>query len=128
MAIEIVITDFVDDPVDDSAFGINFQINGPETRVDYLRVSFTDAFIEEYFDITWPQDLAKKEEQLIHKKRALFILWAVFRVEMWIEEGRPDGNLMIDAGDAVKWARKVEAGQFGPASARQDTHTFLYEN
>jgi hypothetical protein len=125
--IEIGITDFVEDPPDDTAFGINFQINGPGTKVEYPRVSFTDQFIEDYFKVRWPKDLAQETRKLHHMRRSLFIKWAVFRIELWLQGGRPEQNIVIDTGDAIKWAKRIGAGTLAPASEMKEKRLYHYK-
>ncbi len=124
--IELVITDFVEDAVDDSAFAINFQINGPGTQVQYLRVSFTDAFIEDYFKISRRKDLAREEKKLETTQRDLFIRWAIYRLERWLDGGRQEQNLMIDNTADMIWTQKLQKGILQLASKPAGEHTFLY--
>ncbi len=123
--IEIVITDFLEDSVDGGGFAINFQINGPGEAVDYLRVSFTDGFMEDYFKIVWTRDLAKVERKLTHEKRELFIKWALTKIEKWLNGGRKEENLQVD-DDEIIWASKVESGQIGPSSEQKQEKTYLF--
>jgi len=125
--IEIVIADFVEDPVDDSAFGVNFQINGPGTKVEYLRVSFSDQFMEEYFQITWRQDLAKEEKKIQNKKRDLLIKWAVYRIEKWLEDGRKEQNIIIENDMDLIWTKKIDKGILVLKSKQKGERMFFYE-
>lgn len=125
--IEICITDFVEDPVDDSAFGINFQINGPGTGVDYLRVAFSEAFVQEFFHLSFTRDIGRQEHRLEQKKRELFILWGVCRIEKWLKGGRQEKNILIDDGhEDMIWAQKIQKGLIKRISTAQDDRTFLY--
>lgn len=124
--IELVITDFVEDAVDDSAFAISFQINGPGTQVQYLRVAFTDAFIEDYFKVSHRKDLAREEKRLETTKRELFIRWAIYRLERWLESGRQEQNLMIDNAADMIWTQKLQKGILQLASQPAGERTFLY--
>jgi len=125
-SVEIKITDFIEDPVDGSAFGVNFQVSGPGTKVDYLRLSFSDFFIEEYFQIMYPKDLAKEEKRLLTKKRDLFVKWAVYRIEMWLEAGRPEQNIIVDGSKDIEWAKKIEKDSISPTSLSKSKRTYAY--
>lgn len=124
--IEICITDFVKDAVDDSAFAINFQVNGPGSKTDYLRVSFSELFLEEYFQIKFPQDLAEEENKIIETKRNLFVKWGICKIEQWINRGRKEDNLLLSGTEDQIWAKKVESGAIQPKSEARNERTYLY--
>ena len=124
--IEIEITDFVEDPADDAAFGINFQINGPDSKVDYLRVSFTEEFVEDYFDMKWRDDLSKKGHEVFTRQRDFFIRLAVWRIEQWLRKGRREPNLQFHHGIDLEWARKIESGAIKPVSEEKSPRFYLY--
>ncbi|MFZ5802419.1 MAG: hypothetical protein ACOY3K_04830 [Candidatus Omnitrophota bacterium] len=124
--IEIEITDFVEDSVDDAAFAINFQINGPGDLVEYLRVSFADEFVEEYFHVRWSQDLAAAEKKILREHHPLFIRWGVFIVEKWLDGGRVEKNIRIEGGPASIWTHKVAQGLLKPKSEAKGDRLFVY--
>lgn len=124
--IEIVISDFIEDPVDDAAFAVAFQINGPGDRAEFLRVSFRDEFVERFFKVSWRQDLAKEEKRLFHEKRDLFILWALLKAESWLKTGRSQQNILIDADKDFRWAKQVQDGMIQPQSKRLSDHAFRF--
>jgi len=124
--IEIIITDFVDDPIDEGAFAVNFQINGPGDNVEYLRVSFSDDFFERYFHVAWQQDLAKEERKVIREQRSLLVKWAVCRIEKWLLEKRPPGNIMIQPGKDIEWAKGVAFGKIPQISQPQEPNKYIF--
>ena len=115
---DLIITDFREDPGDDTAFGVIFDVHGPGNFVETVRVSFSEEFVRKYFKIHWHEDFAKIEHDLVKKHRGLFIQWALIKVEWWIDHGtREEEKKMVLEPDAdMHWAKKIGSGEYGYAS------------
>jgi hypothetical protein len=124
--VEIIITDVLEDPADGSAFGVNFEVQGPGNRVAYVRVSFTDRFIQEYFRVPWMKDLAREEARIERDKRDLFIRWALAKVEEWLEAGAEGSKIVVDFERDEAWAKAFEEGKKGPSSVAKNEQRFIY--
>lgn len=124
--VEIILTDVLEDPADGSAFGVNFEVQGPGNRVAYVRVSFTDRFIQEYFRVPWMKDLACEETRIEREKRDLFIRWALAKVEGWVEAGAEGTKIVVDFERDGAWAKAFEEGKKGPSSVQKNDQRFIY--
>jgi hypothetical protein len=125
----IRVVDFREDPVDDSAFGITFEILGPGNFVETVRVSFEDDFLKRYFKIPWYSDFACAEHGIIKKHKNLFIRWALVRIEMWLTRGaKEEERKMVLAGDRdLEWAKRVGEGTYKPASQPRGENEFVFQ-
>lgn len=124
----IRVLDFVEDPRDDAAFAITFEVVGPGKLQETLRVSFTDEFIKTYFNIPWFKDLPQEEKKLIHERQSLFVQWALVRIEAWLDSGAKEENkLMVLTPDKdITWTKKIGAGTHRPASEPRGEREFVY--
>ncbi len=121
--VEIFIRDYTEDPVDEGAFAINFEIQWPSPEVSYVRVSFEERFIEKIFKVGWQKDLGAEDRRLAKSRRETFIQWALVRLERWIEKHEDTSKLMLTYHEDNAWAQDVLAGKRAPASqANGDRH------
>ncbi len=118
----IRIADYARDPVDDAAYGIIFDVTGPNNFVEMIRVSFSENFIKIYFKVPWFKDLAEEDERILKKCRDLFVRWALVKLETWLLAGANDAErhlLVTDEPKVLEWAAAIEEGKIKPKSVRQ---------
>ncbi|OGW79904.1 MAG: hypothetical protein A2Z83_09725 [Omnitrophica bacterium GWA2_52_8] len=127
--VEIEIQDVREDPNDDSAYGITCEVMSSDGLVETVRVSFGEDFIKAYFRIAWHKDIAAEEHQLIGKNRDLFILWALVKLESWIDRGakEEDKRMILTADRDLQWAQKIGSGKFRPASEPAGPNRYVYK-
>ncbi|MDP3920651.1 MAG: hypothetical protein Q8R76_07590 [Candidatus Omnitrophota bacterium] len=123
---EITITDFRDSIRDDVAYTICFDVRGPGRRLEALRVSFSEEFMEQYFRVPWNKDLAAEEMRLEKERRNLFVAWGLLKVEEMIKNGFELKEVVLSGESDLKWARKVEAAKLRYASEPQGNDVFIY--
>jgi hypothetical protein len=115
----IRIADYTRDPVDDSAYGVVFDIIGPGNFSEMVRASFAENFIKSYFRVPWFKDLAEEEPRIFKKYHDFFVRLALVRVEEWLLRGaaQEDRRMMVDDdGKSLDWARAIEEGRIKPKS------------
>jgi hypothetical protein len=124
----IRIIDFMEDPCDDSAFAISFEVLGPGNLSENIRVSFEDNFLKEYFKIPWFKDFVAEEKAILKKNRPLFIQWALVRIETWIMRGaKEEERKMILTGEKdLDWARRVGEGVYKPQSELRGEQEYIF--
>lgn len=122
---EIEITDFKNDPVNDAAYEIFFDIRGPIDFYEMAVVLFEEDFMIQYFKIRWNKNLPEEEKRILREKHDLFIRWALMKVEEKIKKENKDGKLHVSYENDAIWAEKVEKGILKPASELQRPQLFL---
>jgi len=125
-AVRIEITDFRENPNNDSAFAIYFDLKGPGNAYDSVVVYFTEYFFEAYFKIPWNRDLAEEEHRIVEKKRDLFVRWALMKVEQDLKANGRSEKITVDYEPDRIWAEKIEKGLLWPKSQAQGEHAFIY--
>ncbi len=122
---EIEITDFREDPPNDSAFEVIFDVRGPLNRYEMRLVYFTEDFLVRYFRIRWFKRLPQEEKKLLREKRPLFVRWAIMKLEEAIKKDSPDEKIGVDYESDAAWAEKVEKGILKPSSEAQSDTLFI---
>lgn len=124
---EIEIVDFKQDPANDCAFAVLFDLRGPGNRYELVTVYFTETFLEKYFSIPWHKDLAKEEERLTREKRGLFIQWALAKIEQYLKGKIKEDKIFVDYSPDAPWAEKVEKGLIPVSVRKKEERVYLYE-
>ncbi len=122
---ELEITDFREDPPNDSAFEIIFDVRGPLNRCEMRLVYFTEEFLVRYFRVRWFKKLPQEEKKILHAKRALFVRWAVLKLEEAIKKDLKEEKIGVDYESDAAWAEKVEKGILKPASEAKSETLFI---
>lgn len=124
--VEIFIRDYTEDPVDEGAFAINFEVQWPTPEVSYVRMSFEERFIERVFKVGWQKDLGAEDRRLAKNRRDLFIQWGLIRLERWIEKREDTSKLMLTYYGDAAWARDVLEGKTKAASQPAGDRHYRY--
>lgn len=122
---EIEITDHKNDPANDAAYEIFFDVRGPLDFYEMAVVLFEEDFMVQYFKIPWHKNLPKEEKRLIEEKRPLFERWALMKVEEKIKKQIKDVKLNISYDKDAAWAEKVEKEILKPSSEPRGRHLFV---
>lgn len=122
---EIEITDYKNDPANDAAYEIFFDVRGPLDFYEMTVVLFEEDFLIQYFKIPWHKNLPNEEKRILEEKRPLFIRWAVMKIEEKIKKQLKDVKLSIGYDKDAAWAEKVEKGILKPASETRSETLFV---
>ena len=124
--VDIFIRDYTEDPVDEGAFAINFEVQWPSPEVSYVRVSFEERFIEKLFHIGWQKDLAKEDKRLAKDRRSTFIQWGLIRLERWIEAREATSKIMIAYHEDREWGELAFLGKLKNKSEFVEDRHYRY--
>jgi hypothetical protein len=121
---EIEITDFKEDPGNDSALAVLCEVRRPGPLADLVCVYFSEDFFEKYFRIPWHKRLPAEEERILREKRDLFVRWALVKIEKALRDGLKEDKITVTYPEDAGWAEKVEKGLIKPHSEPHAPHVF----
>lgn len=124
--VDIFIRDYTEDPVDEGAFAINFEVQWPSPEVSYVRVSFEERFIEKVFHVAWQKDLGAEDRRLAKDRRGIFIQWGLLRLERWIEAHENTSKLMLTYHEDMDWAKQALEGKLKAKSEPAGDRHYRY--
>lgn len=123
---EVKITEFLEDPRDDCALAVRFEVRGPNHEYEARAVYFEESFIEKYFKVPWFKDLSKESQRLRRQKRDLFFKWSLVKIERFLDGEYQDRKIIIGFDQDAEWAEKVQYGGIEPASVLQADGVYKY--
>ena len=124
--VEIVLTDCIEDPSDDAAFAVRFEVKGPGNRFDIVRISFSEDFVEHFFKIRWNKNLSKEEHRIVKEKRELFVHWALVKVQQYLDFSMKESKFMLTYEKDAAWAEKIQKGLIPLRLTRKEKDSPVY--
>jgi len=123
---EIEISEFRQDPGNDCAFAVYFDLRRPQKKYDQVIVYFTEAFIQRYFRISWFKEFTREEHRIVAEQRELFTRWGLVKVEQFLKGAIREDKIIVDYDADRIWARKVQDGVIQPKSEAKSETLFIY--
>lgn len=123
---EIELTGIKEDPGNDCAVALFFDIRGPSQRYDAISVYFSEPFVQRYFRIPWNRDIVAAEKRLIREKQDLFLRWGLLKAEGYLKGSIKEDQILVDFETDGVWAQKAEKNIIVPVSRPKGAHRFVY--